>query len=342
MSKFTTIFVVLLVASVGVCFAELSDPVVFEDPAFKAVVETQLGIVDPTEGDMLGLVTLIANLKGISDITGIQYAENLLRLELVHNQITDITELSSLTKLQYLRLDNPETGVYYEDKMNNISDISSLAGLTSLQLLCLSGNAELSDISYLSGLTNLYELQLYRTQISDISPLIGMTNLETLHLTENDLDCDAYNIYIPIIIENNPYLANMTYDEKPEYCDTVEIDALVDIHPDTLNMKSNGRYVTAFITLPDGYDVADIDPATIQITNISGDEITDFPIDDSFIPVVGDHDEDEILDLTVKFDRQALVLLIQIGDKTITIEGDTLSGDHFIGSDTIRVINRGK
>ena len=340
MSKFTTIIVFLLVASVGVCSAELSDPVVFEDPVFKAVIEAELGVVDPNEADMLDLVALIANLKGISDITGIQYAENLLRLELVHNKITDISELSSLTKLEYLRLDNPET---WPPDNNNISDISALAGLTSLQLLVLTGNAELSDISYLSDLTNLYELHLTRTLISDISPLADLTNLETLHLIENDLDCDAYDVYIPIIIENNLSLFNLTYDERPESCNVVEeIVALVDIHPDTLNMKSNGRYVTAFITLPDEADLVDIDTTTIQITNISGDEITGFLIDDSFTPVIGDHDEDEILDLTVKFDRQALILLLQIGDKTITVEGDTLSGRHFSGSDTIRVIDRGK
>ncbi|KPK74137.1 MAG: hypothetical protein AMJ79_14685 [Phycisphaerae bacterium SM23_30] len=59
--------------------------------------------------------------------------------------------------------------------------------------------------------------------------------------------------------------------------------------------------------------------------------------------LVGDRDEDGILDLTVKFDRQALIgLPLLEGDKTITIEGYLITGEHFSGSDAIRVIDRGR
>ena len=120
-------------------------------------------------------------------------------------------------------------------------------------------------------------------------------------------------------------------------------EMIVDINPDTLNTKSQGRYVTAYITLPEGFNVSDIDTASIQIIDINGDSIEQFYIDPTFTPVVGDHDEDEIPDLTVKFDRQELISLpILLGDDTITIELYLLTGEHFKGSDMIRVISRCK
>jgi hypothetical protein len=64
--------------------------------------------------------------------------------------------------------------------------------------------------------------------------------------------------------------------------------------------------------------------------------------DFSFTPQVGDWDEDGILDLTVKFDRQMLIPNLCLDDVAITIEGDLTTGEHFIGTDLIRVIERGK
>ena len=43
------------------------------------------------------------------------------------------------------------------------------------------------------------------------------------------------------------------------------ITATVDIDPDTLNLKSKGKWITAYIELPSGYDVADIDVATVML-----------------------------------------------------------------------------
>ncbi|MBL7146742.1 MAG: hypothetical protein ISS76_21055, partial [Phycisphaerae bacterium] len=43
-------------------------------------------------------------------------------------------------------------------------------------------------------------------QISDISALAGLTNLSRLDLRVNPLNQDAYNIYIPRILQNNPVI----------------------------------------------------------------------------------------------------------------------------------------
>jgi hypothetical protein len=123
------------------------------------------------------------------------------------------------------------------------------------------------------------------------------------------------------------------------------IDALIDIDPDTLNKKSHGQWVTVYITLPDGYDVGTIDISTVGITSLTGASCPPSytqSLDLSFTPQVGDRDEDGIPDLTAKFDRQMLLPNLCLDDVGITVEGDLTTGRHFSGSDTIRIIDRGK
>ena len=123
------------------------------------------------------------------------------------------------------------------------------------------------------------------------------------------------------------------------------IETLIDIDPDTLNRKSHGKWITVYITLPDGFDVGTIDTSSIAITSLAG--VTCDPeytqgADLSFTPQVGDRDEDGILDLTVKFDRQVLLANLCLDDVSITIEGELTTGELFSGSDSIRIIDRGK
>ena len=123
------------------------------------------------------------------------------------------------------------------------------------------------------------------------------------------------------------------------------IEALVDINPDSLNKNSKGQWVTVYITLPAGYDVAKIDANTIAITSLTGASCQpDYhqAVDLSFISQVGDRDEDGIADLTVKFSRQELIANLCLDDVTVTVEGKLVTGEKFKGIDHIRVIDRGK
>jgi len=124
------------------------------------------------------------------------------------------------------------------------------------------------------------------------------------------------------------------------------IPATVDIHPDPLHLKSEGRPVTAYIELPQGYDVGNIDVSTVRLCL---GQVTACP-DDASAPAqehpggVGDHDGDTIPDRMVKFDRRELVELLdgQTGDVTMSVTGTlTPPGEPFAGSDTIQVIDRG-
>ena len=117
------------------------------------------------------------------------------------------------------------------------------------------------------------------------------------------------------------------------------ITATIDVAPDTLNLKSQGKWITCYIELPEGYDVAYIDVSTISVNGVISAEPhpTDF----------GDYDYDSVPDLMVKFDRAAVIehirhdLGITDGEVTLAVKGE-VAGTHFEGTDTIRVISKGK
>jgi len=139
----------------------------------------------------------------ISDVTAFSGLTKLKSLLLSHNQISDISGLSGLMNLTELRLIH-----------NQISDISSLAELTNLRCLHL-GNNQISDISALAELTNLRELFLYQNHISDISALIDLPVLDRLCLLGNSLNAAAYCAYLPLMRSSIPKVSNLSYDLNP-------------------------------------------------------------------------------------------------------------------------------
>jgi Tol biopolymer transport system component len=116
------------------------------------------------------------------------------------------------------------------------------------------------------------------------------------------------------------------------------INASVDTDPDTLNLKSKGRWVTAYVELPEGYNVANINAFSIMLNDT-------IPEDPSAPKTIGDYDNDGVLDLMVKFDRAAVVqyILDHVSAKgmlvTLTVTGKLDDGTPFQGSDTIKIIH---
>ena len=132
--------------------------------------------------------------------------------------------------------------------------------------------------------------------------------------------------------------------------DATAIPATIDIDPDTLNLKSNGEWITAYMELPDDCDVNNIDISTVVLTTPSGDTVQVDPIAPT---TVEDYDVDGIYDLMVKFDMATVVACMgetdAIDDGTgidceieLTIAGELTDGMQFEGTDTIRVIKKGK
>ncbi|MCL0075035.1 pesticin C-terminus-like muramidase, partial [Thermodesulfovibrionales bacterium] len=185
---------------------EKQDPVIvtFPDPNLEAAIREALGIgteVPIYRSHLKKLTTLRALGRGISDLTGLEYAANLEKLLLGwwfgRNYITDLTPLADLTNLRVLCLWNndvtnlaPLAGLtnltMLELGQNQITDIGLLAGLTRLEGLHLSGN-QIIYLGPLANLTNLTELNLSENRITDISPLSKLVNLEKLWLENNQI-----------------------------------------------------------------------------------------------------------------------------------------------------------
>ncbi len=196
----------------GVLQAE--EPVYFADPTLKAAVEETLWEPDPTPTDMLDLLTLTSTSSGITTLTGLEYAVNLCYLNVRVNEISDLSPLAGLIQMRTLVLNNnrimdlsPLSGLckleFLDIHQSGIADLSGLEGLANLWHLNAHDN-RISDISLLSGLTSLQQANLSINQIVDISPLGVLTSLTSLDLRKNPLNQEAYDMYIPRIIANNP------------------------------------------------------------------------------------------------------------------------------------------
>jgi len=129
---------------------------------------------------------------------------------------------------------------------------------------------------------------------------------------------------------------------------TFGIVATVDIYPETLNLKSIGTWITAYIELPESYDVSDINVTTVLLDGT-------VPAD-SKLWAIGDYDKDGVSDMMVKFDRQTVIDYIwaklyhmRIDPSSFPKEGvevgltitGSLNTETIEGSDTIRVIYQG-
>jgi len=147
------------------------------------------------------------------------------------------------------------------------------------------------------------------------------------------------------------YIRLVSWDPQgsPSGYDEPEVDAIagvsvisanVDVDPDTLHLGPPGglgNWITAYIELPLGYDVNNIDVSSIRLAgNIQIDPT-------ATAPQVGNYDGDNLPDLMVKFDKPTVVTYINglniiiPGQVTLKITGALNDGTLFEGTDTITV-----
>jgi len=160
------------------------------------------GKISVKEMEGLSRLNLYDYNSQITDITGLEYAKNLVSIYFSGVLLNDLDALKNMTKLQSLTISsNYSTKVNSLDISglvglkelknvrlynNTISDINDLQALTQLEDLSLSCNT-LTDISNLKYLTNLKSLSIVGNSISDISDLKGLTQLESLELGDNNI-----------------------------------------------------------------------------------------------------------------------------------------------------------
>ena len=199
----------------GVASAQIVE---MPDPNLKQAVRETLALsneIPLTQPEMLRLKTLDARDRQIADLTGLEYATNLIRITLPDNEISDLTPLARLMRLEYLWFwGNPISDLFPLMNLTalkridlaggQISDISPLANLTQLTSINLRYN-HIEDISALTNLNQLTKLRLNSNRIVDVSPLVNLTLLERLEIHNNS------------ITDHSPLealsLTHFTYDE---------------------------------------------------------------------------------------------------------------------------------
>jgi hypothetical protein len=101
-------------------------------------------------------------------------------------------------------------------------------------------------------------------------------------------------------------------------------------NPKTLNVNSNGNWVTGYLEPPAGYAASDIDIDSIRLNGV-------VPVAMGAPTDIGDEDKDRIPDLMVKFSRVEVAGILEEGDAIpLTVSG-LVAGDCFAGMDVIRV-----
>jgi DNA-binding beta-propeller fold protein YncE len=104
-----------------------------------------------------------------------------------------------------------------------------------------------------------------------------------------------------------------------------------DFAPNTLNLASQGLWVTGFLEPASPLAAGDIDLSSIRLNGT-------VPVDPVAPTALGDHDGDGVTDLMVKFNRAAAELTLTEGDQVPVNVTGTLGSDSFSGSDDIRVV----
>ncbi|MHC4642497.1 MAG: right-handed parallel beta-helix repeat-containing protein [Planctomycetota bacterium] len=104
------------------------------------------------------------------------------------------------------------------------------------------------------------------------------------------------------------------------------IQAYVRIVPRTISLASSGKWIGAFLRLPEDYNVADIDPNSVLLEN----EIE---------PERFWLSEDNQIAL-IKFDREEVQAILNVGEIELTITGHLIDGQLFEGKDVIKVLNK--
>jgi predicted outer membrane repeat protein len=104
------------------------------------------------------------------------------------------------------------------------------------------------------------------------------------------------------------------------------ISAKARIIPRTINLASRGNWITCYIWLSEGDNVADIDPNSILLEGEIEADTVEVDVERQVV--------------TAKFGREDVQPILEVGDVKLTITGRLMDGTVFEGTDTIKVIDK--
>ena len=201
MKRFKPCLLILFLIG-GLIDAEAAETQWMPDPNLRAAVKkirrAENGVPEDIPLQKHHLATLrylFAEDTGIRSLQGLEFATNLIELDVTRNQIQHIRPLAKLPHFRRLILrDNRVTDIAalatiptltdLNIAQNPISDLQPLSNLTKLWRINAAG-CQIRDITPLAGLRNIKELRLQNNHITDISPLANLTQLEVLDIRGN-------------------------------------------------------------------------------------------------------------------------------------------------------------
>ncbi len=177
----------------------------------------------------------------------------------------------------------------------------------------------------------------------DANPCFVDSNNNDYHLLPDSPCIDAGNPnYVPrpneTDLDGNPRLLDGNNDGIPvidmgayEYECSPPVPAEVRIVPRTINLASKGKWIAAFLWLPEGYDVTEI--ADIDSHNI----LLEYEIEPEQFFV----DEEKQV-VTARFSREKVQPILEVGDIELTISVQLTDGTVFEGTNVVKVIDKDK
>ncbi|HEY8500567.1 MAG TPA: leucine-rich repeat domain-containing protein [Clostridia bacterium] len=111
------------------------------------------------------------SISALEDTETIDWLKRLENLELVADNISDISPISGLIALEWLELG-----------YNNITDISPISMLIELEYVSLNNNEQLASAEALRGLRKLSSVSISQINTVDLNVFAGMPELKSMHL----------------------------------------------------------------------------------------------------------------------------------------------------------------
>jgi parallel beta-helix repeat protein len=240
----------------------------------------------------------------------------------------DLSDRNNVT-IKNVRIKGFGNGIRLYSSSNNIIYHNNFIDNTKQVYILESGYGNLWDAGYPSGGN-------YWSDYTGIDEYSGSG--------QNETGSDGIGDTPYVIDENNQdnYPLMNPWTPSPPIPPPPPTIATVDVNPDTLNLKSKGRWITAHIELPEDYNASNIDRSTILLNDTI--PVDSFWLDKPLESVIGDYDNDGITDLMVKFDRQALIDYLKTkgitdAEVTLAITGKA-NEKSFKVTDTIKVIGQ--
>ena len=147
----------------------------FPDSVLRACVEKLIYGKNPGDPiytkDVANITEIHCN--GVSDLTGMQYLQDLEFVELYDSHFNSLVPLANLFSIIALHVEG--------GGVKNLSDINMLSNLVSV----LYKDSDLEDISALAGKENLTTANIYGNQVKSLAALASLPSLEKIDASDN-------------------------------------------------------------------------------------------------------------------------------------------------------------